>query len=359
MAKLDGYKGLVSWSGTAFEYFMPYLFSRSYPHTLYDQSLFFTKYSQKLHAKNNQIPWGISESAYAVKDSQLNYQYKAFGIPWLGLKRGLNDSLVVSPYASMLMIEFAPEEVYKNMKVLMKMGLFSTFGFYESIDFTKEHLGTNVNSEIVKTYMAHHQGMTLTAINNYINSSVIKRRFHADANIAAVEILLKERERMVASIKKDPSKKYRDKYKEEKSKYTTSISYNEYNKEITNLETTPKVIDMLTGNNSSLIVTSNGAQYFRFKDKIVNRQKLKSMESSYNYVYITDTMSNNTFVANNCYSLEDDSSKLKKTSFYASLDTVQYHCETNSLESTTSVFLMPEYNIEVQKVSIYNNSRRR
>ncbi|MBR1883661.1 MAG: hypothetical protein IJ809_01745 [Clostridia bacterium] len=359
MAKLDGYKGLVSWSGTAFEYFMPYLFSRSYPHTLYDQSLFFTKYSQKLHAKNNQIPWGISESAYAVKDSQLNYQYKAFGIPWLGLKRGLNDSLVVSPYASMLMIEFAPEEVYKNMKVLMKMGLFSTFGFYESIDFTKEHLGTNVNSEIVKTYMAHHQGMTLTAINNYINSSVIKRRFHADANIAAVEILLKERERMVASIKKDPSKKYRDKYKEEKSKYTTSISYNEYNKEITKLETTPKVIAMLTGNNSSLIVTSNGAQYFRFKDKIVNRQKLKSMESSYNYVYITDTMSNNTFVANNCYSLEDDSSKLKKTSFYASLDTVQYHCETNSLESTTSVFLMPEYNIEVQKVSIYNNSRRR
>lgn len=89
LVKVDGYKGLISWSGTAFEYFMPYLFDKSYEHTLIDQSLFFTMYSQIKYAKENNVPFGISESAYAVKDDMLNYQYKEFGIPWLGLKEDL------------------------------------------------------------------------------------------------------------------------------------------------------------------------------------------------------------------------------------------------------------------------------
>lgn len=357
LAKLDGYKGLVSWSGTAFEYFMPYLFTKSYPHTLSDQSLFFTKYSQKLHARRNNIPWGISESAYAVKDSQLNYQYKAFGIPWLGLKRGLDDSLVISPYASLMMMEYAPVEVYKNMKELKKIDTYGTFGFYESVDYTRQHLSENMEYEIVKTYMAHHQGMTLTAINNYLNAGIIKRRFHADANIAAVEILLKERERMEASIKKDPAKKYKDRYKTEKSKYTSSISYNEYNKEISNLDNIDMVIAMLTGNNSSLIITSNGGHYLKYKNKVVNRQRLKSIESSYNNIYITDTKNSNTFIANNAYDIKLDETKLQKCSFYSSLDSVQYYSQTSDIECTNTVFLMPEYNIEVQKIMLYNNSK--
>lgn len=357
LAKLDGYKGLVSWSGTAFEYFMPYLFIKSYPHTLSDQSLFFTKYSQKLFAKKNNIPWGVSESAFAVKDSQLNYQYKAFGIPWLGLKRGLGDELVISPYASLLMMEYAPVDVYKNVQTLKSMGTYSTFGFYESIDYTKEHLGKNEEYEIVKTYMAHHQGMILTAINNYLNSGIIKRRFHKNPNIAAVEILLKERERMVASIKKDPSKKYKDRYKEQESKYTTSISYNEYNKEISNLENIDLAIASLTGNNSSLILTADGGQYFRYKNKTVNRQRLKNTKSSYNYIYITDTRYGNTFIANNAYDIENDEAKVQKSSFYTSLDSVQYYVQTSEIECTTTVFLMPEYNVEVQKIMLYNNSK--
>ena len=129
LVKLDGYKGLVSWTGTAFEYFMPYIFLKSYPHTLIDQTLFFAKYSQIKYAQNNNVAWGISESGFAVKDNELNYQYQAFGIPWLGLKRGLNDYLVISPYSSLLMIEYAPDEVYRNMKRLKKLGMYSSYGF--------------------------------------------------------------------------------------------------------------------------------------------------------------------------------------------------------------------------------------
>ena len=137
LVKVDGYKGLISWTGTAFEYFMPYIFNKSYEHTLIDQSLFFCEYSQIKYAKENNVPWGISESAFARKDSDLNYQSHAFGIPWLGLKRGLNDYLIISPYSSLLMIEFDPERVYKNIKLLKKAGLYSSYGFYESIDYTK------------------------------------------------------------------------------------------------------------------------------------------------------------------------------------------------------------------------------
>ena len=156
MVDVDGYKGLMSWAGTSFEYFMPYLFMKSYEYTLIDQSMFFCEYSQIKYAKKYKVPFGISESAYAKRDTDLNYQYKSFGIPWLGLKRGLNSSLVVAPYASILMLEFAPKKVYDNLLKLKKLGLYSSFGFYESIDYTKEHLHDNADREIIRTYMAHH-----------------------------------------------------------------------------------------------------------------------------------------------------------------------------------------------------------
>ena len=208
LVKVDGYKGLTSWTGTAFEYFMPYIFNKSYEHTLIDQSLFFAEYSQIKYAKANNVPWGVSECAYAMKDNDLNYQYKAFGIPWLGLKRGLNDYLIISPYSSLLMIEYDPERVYKNIKKLKELGLYSSYGFYESIDYSKQHLSHNVTSEIAKTYMAHHQGMILASINNYINKGIIKNRFHRNPEIKACEILLKEREKMKAILNKKTNDNY-------------------------------------------------------------------------------------------------------------------------------------------------------
>ena len=202
LVKTDRRKGLISWSGTSFEYFMPNLFTKDYEYTLIDESLSFSMYSQMKYAKSsNDIPWGISESGFAIQDDNENYQYKAFGVPWLGLKRGLNDNMVVAPYASLMCLEYKPKVVYSNIKKLKKYKALSNYGFYEAIDFTKKHIGKNEKYALVKSYMAHHQGMILTAINNYINEDVVKSRFHNNPDISAAEILLKERVPLSIPIK--------------------------------------------------------------------------------------------------------------------------------------------------------------
>lgn len=359
LVKVDGYKGLLSWSGTAFEYFMPYLFNKSYEHTLIDQSLFFTLYSQIKYARQNNVPWGISESAYAVKDDMLNYQYKEFGIPWLGLKRGLNNYLVISPYASLLMIEYSPQKVYRNIKKLKKLGLYSSYGFYESIDYTKEHLDSSKQYDIAKTYMAHHQGMILTAINNYINDGIIQKRFHANPNIRACEILLKEREKMKAKIKKksnDMSNKFKQKNLE---KYTTHINCTCVDRNF--LEDKPDFkqnlnIAFLRGGSLSEILTSTGSSFIKYKDKIINKQRYTQMESTGDFIYLTDKTSGIKYSTMDGNILSQNNKNTTKLIWTSGLNRVENYIEDGNLETTTTEFISPEYSVEIKKVSIYNNS---
>ena len=362
LVKVDGYKGLISWSGTAFEYFMPYLFDKSYEHTLIDQSLFFTLYSQIKYAKENNVPWGISESAYAVKDDMLNYQYKEFGIPWLGLKRGLNNYLVVAPYASILMLEYSPQKVYKNIKKLKKLGMYSSYGFYESIDYTKEHLDDSKTSQIAKTYMAHHQGMILTAINNYLNNGIIQQRFHKNPNIRACEILLKERERMKAKIKKkisDNSNKFKQK---NTNKYTTHVTCN-YAERVYVDENSDFKQDLsvafLRGGNMSEIITNTGASFIKYKDKIINKQRYTELQSTGNFVYLTDKITGNKFSATDGNILSQNNKNSTKCVWTAGLNRVENYIEDGNLETTTTTFISPEYNVEIKKVSMYNNTNLR
>ena len=360
LVKVDGYKGLISWTGTAFEYFMPYIFNKSYEHTLIDQSLFFCEYSQIKYAKENNVPWGISESAFARKDSDLNYQYQAFGIPWLGLKRGLNDYLIISPYSSLLMIEFDPERVYKNIKLLKKAGLYSSYGFYESIDYTKQHLSDDVDSEVVKTYMAHHQGMILSAINNYINKGAIQRRFHNSPDIKATEILLKERERMKANIKKgikDAESQFKQKNIQ---KYTTYVGCDYSDRKTLDEDKSNNMsIAFLKGSQLSTMITSTGADYLRYKDKIVNRQRYTDVLNSGNYIYLTDTVTGESFDVTNCNLYSPNSKNINKCNFITNLNSVETYIEGENLEITTTIFLSPEYDIEIKRISVYNNSNVR
>ena len=357
LVKVDGYKGLMSWTGTAFEYFMPYIFNKSYEHTLIDQSLFFAKYSQIKYAKTNNVPWGISESAFAVKDNELNYQYKAFGIPWLGLKRGLNDSMVISPYSSILMIEYAPNDVFKNLEKLKEIGAYGPYGFYESIDYTKNHLDAKAKYEVVKTYMAHHQGMILSSINNYINDGIIKRRFHSNPDIRACELLLKERERMTAKIKKktsDISNKFIQKNIE---KYTIFISNKTSQKGKENDEDFD--IALLRGANLSSIITSNGATYLKYKDKIVNRQRYVDQDGTGNYVFLTDKTTNKSFSVSDCNINSKQNKYSNKCVFNSMLNATETYIENDELETTTTTFLSSEYNMQIMRISTYNNSNIR
>jgi len=187
---VDRYKGLVSWSGTMFEYLMPLLLMRGYKNTLLDETYSFVIRSQKKYGKERKMPWGSSESGFSSMDINLDYQYKAIGVPWLGLKRGLVEDAVTTPYATFLALMVKPLDAYRNIQFLRKEGLEGKYGFYEAGDYTPERLGQEQERIIIKSYMAHHQGMSLLAINNYLNQFIMQKRFSADPYVKAARLLL-------------------------------------------------------------------------------------------------------------------------------------------------------------------------
>jgi cyclic beta-1,2-glucan synthetase len=191
--QVDGSRALVSWTATMFEYLMPLLLMRSYPDTLLDQTYHAIVARQIEYGKERGVPWGVSESAYNARDLQLNYQYGPFGIPGLGLKRGLSDDLVVSPYSTALAALVEPRASLENLRRLAREGSLTGYGFYESIDYTKERLQSDQERALMKAFMAHHQGMILIALDNLLNDNVMQRRFHSEPLVQATELLLQER----------------------------------------------------------------------------------------------------------------------------------------------------------------------
>ncbi|MGE5461770.1 MAG: glucoamylase family protein, partial [Syntrophothermus sp.] len=169
LTEIHGKQTLLSWSGTMFEYLMPTLLIESYPDTLLDQSCRAAVEQQIAYASEKQIPWGISESSYYNFDAAQIYQYKAFGVPKLGYKRGLFDDLVVAPYASVLALPFAPREVLQDLGWFEKNKMWALYGLYESVDFTHERLKMGEEYAIIQSYMAHHQGMILLSLYNQLN----------------------------------------------------------------------------------------------------------------------------------------------------------------------------------------------
>ena len=208
VTSVSGLPTLLSWSGTAFEYLMPLLVMKSYPGTLLDQSCRMAVRRQAEYAAERGVPWGISECAYNLTDRHGNYQYKAFGVPGLGLKRGLADELVVAPYATALAAMVEPQLAARNLRRLSGEGRAGAYGCYDAIDYTHSPLGELGAGEgaipsdgsVVRTYMAHHQGMTLVALANVLLGDPMVRRFHADPRVQATELLLQERVPREAAI---------------------------------------------------------------------------------------------------------------------------------------------------------------
>ena len=184
---------LVSWNGSMFEYLMPSLFLRSDPATLLGESERSSVASQRRYASEHQVPWGISESGFASLGADGSWRYRAFGVPELGLRRGLAEDLVIAPYASALALAMEPVEAARNLRHLAETGAVGRFGFYEALDFTPERLREAGMPVIVQSFMAHHQGMTVAAIANALCDNVLVDWFHADARVRTVDLLLNER----------------------------------------------------------------------------------------------------------------------------------------------------------------------
>jgi cellobiose phosphorylase len=195
-------RALLSWSGSMFEYMMPVLVTKLFPHTLLAHTCETVIDCQIDYGQLRGVPWGFSEAAYALRDRAGNYQYKAFGTPGLGLKPGLAEELVVAPYATCLAAMLRPATAVQNLRKLERLGVAGRYGCYESVDYTPGD--SERGTEVVRTYMAHHVGMSLAALDNVVHGDILQQHFHADARIRAVEQLLQEQLPLPGPIRVTP-----------------------------------------------------------------------------------------------------------------------------------------------------------
>src|SRR5439155_10407337 len=190
---VDRGSALISWSGSMFEYLMPSLVMRAPGGSLLEQSARLVVRRQITYGAELGTPWGVSESAYNVRDLEFAYQYSNFGIPGLGLKRGLNEDAVIAPYATALAAMVDPAAAARNFAALALVGARGRYGWYEALDYTSKRLAVGEKVAVVRAYMAHHQGMTVLALANALHDGAMRTRFHAVPMIQATELLLQER----------------------------------------------------------------------------------------------------------------------------------------------------------------------
>ncbi len=278
---VNGIPCFVSWSGTMFEYLMPNLVLKEYEGSAYAQTSLAAVLQQMNYAKGAGIPWGISESQYYRFDLNSNYQYKAFGVPKIRLQPVRKDSLVVAPYATMLALDVVGEECIENLTRLKKLGAVGTFGFFESVDFNVPNSVELKPYCIVKSYMAHHQGMNLAAIDNYLNQGILRQRFHAEMMIKAAEVLLEEKRRSyLISIARQG--------------YTIKIGKSLFNEDhysnryINSIAVNPPIVDYLSNGKYSLLITSDGDGFSQYEDRMLYRWRPDIYANTGNYIYIKD-----------------------------------------------------------------------
>ena len=339
---LNGYSGLVSWSGTAFEYLMPNINIPKYEGSLLDESCKFMEMCQIEYAKKLNLPWGISEAAFNLKDLHSNYQYKAFGVPWLGLKRGLADEFVVSSYGSVLAINEKSKEVVKNLKLMEQYGAKDKYGFYESIDFTPQRVEKNERASIVKTYMAHHQGLILLSINNLFNNNILQKRFMKNPEIEAVSVLLQERKPEKYIVTKE------DKEKVEKLKYLDYEDYiiNTYQKVDERLIRS----NIISNENYTIGINQKGAGVSKYKDLYINRFKVTDDYMQGIYFYVKNIKTKDIWTTN--YPQND----LKKVNYETSFmpDKDETKIRYGNIKSKVTITVDSNEPVEIRRLSLEN-----
>ena len=258
MGKNGVYSGPVSYSGTMFEFFMPELFLMSERGSITYEGLKFCVHCQKLHGKEHDIPFGISESAYYAFDNTLNYQYKAHGVQRIGIKKGLDKELVVSPYSSYLAMTYDFDAFYNNLENLKKYGLQGNYGFYEAIDFTDTRC--KKGGSIIKSYMAHHVGMSIVALSNILQSNRIQKRFLKDNFMKSADELFEEKVISGAIIFDDITKK---------TTYNKPIENEDENIFIDTILPADVNMKLLCNGEYTLAVADNGASFAIYQGKDV------------------------------------------------------------------------------------------
>ena len=337
--------GLSSWSGTMFEYMMPSLTLKNYRNTLLDESYNTSIQLQKDYGNRHDVPWGISESGFFAFDNQLNYQYRAFGIPVLGFQRGLKDELVISPYSTFLALKFDHDGVLKNIQRLKDEGLEGEYGFYEAIDYTRNRLPSHLDKGIVKSYMSHHQGMIFAAINNFINEDILVDRFHRDPQMKCGEFLLQER------IPQGPiiSKKGEDLEEVPAVQNGKGGAFRRiyFKEDLSDIKA-----HLLSSGTYTTMINNRGEGFSKVDNIFINRWRRDHMSSPYGqFIYIKDIIDGDLWSATYAPTYrEADSYKVEFSTYKAN-----FTRSDGDIETDMDIFLLPEELGEIRRVRLINN----
>ncbi|MEW5938320.1 MAG: glucoamylase family protein, partial [Chloroflexota bacterium] len=343
ITQVNGMRVLLSWSGTMFEYLMPTLLSRHYPDTLLEQSCRAAVQRQISYAQSRQVPWGISESSFYFFDSNQAYQYRAFGVPGLGYKRGLGEDLVVAPYACMIALSFAPQEVLQNLERFKKINAVGMYGLYEAADFTVERLGAGQDCAVVRTYMAHHQGMILLSLCNYLREESMIRRFHADPRIETVKLLLQERNPTRAPLEHPRPKEIGVVHP---IHAPVSLGAWEANPNAPH----PQVCFLSNGDYSSL-VTATGSGFSRWREIDLTRWRADATLDEYgSWIYVKDCQTNRVWSATLQPTLAP--ADTQKVNFHP--HAVEFLRSDGDLSTRTEIIVAPDADAEIRRLTLAN-----
>ena len=338
---------LVSWSGSMFEYLMPLLVMHSPAGSLLEQTDRVVVARQQSYAGRLAIPWGMSESAYNSRDVELTYQYANFGIPGLGLKRGLADDRVVAPYATGLAAMVDPHAACVNYARLAGIGALGRYGFYEALDFTRARLPDGEPMAIIRSFMAHHQGMTIVALANTLHDGEMRARFHREPMIRASELLLQER--MPRDVVGHAARA------EEVKPISGAATEAPPVRRITLPSGDPPVTHLLSNGRYAVMLTDGGGGYSRWRDIALTRwQPDVTRDACGSFVFLRDTQSGQTWSAGT----QPVASFSENDAAVFGEDHAAFHRQDGTLTTTMEVLVSGESDGEVRRVSLSNRGRR-
>ena len=339
---------LISWSGSMFEYLMPPLVVRAPVGSLLEQTDRLVVRRQIEYGAKLGLPWGISESAYNARDLELTYQYSNFGVPGLGLKRGLGENRVIAPYATGLASMIDPSAAVTNFKRLATMGARGRYGYYEAVDFTPTRVPEGERFALVRAYMAHHQGMTIVAIANAVFDGAMRERFHAEPIIRATELLLQERvPREVASTRPWAA--------EVKSAARAIDTDTSVGRKIVSVHQSPPATHLLSNGSYAVMMTAAGSGYSRWGDHAITRwREDATRDDSGSYIFLRDTLSGAVWSGG----FQPTGAEPDEYAVDFNEDRVKIARRDGNLRTTLEVLVSAEDDAEVRRVSISNAGSR-
>ena len=339
---------LISWSGSMFEYLMPSLIMRAPAGSLLEQTNRLVVLRQAAYGRSLGLPWGISESAYNARDIELTYQYSNFGVPGLGLKRGLSENIVVAPYATGLAAMVDPRAAVLNFARLAALGARGRFGFYEALDFTRSRLPDGQDVAIVRCVMAHHQGMTIVAIANTLHDGAMRARFHREPMIQACELLLQERMPRDVAVAHPRAEEVRIAPADTSSE-TPAV------RRLTGPLAGAPVTHLLSNGRYAVMLTASGAGYSRWRDMAVTRWREDTTRDDWgSFIMLRDTQGSAIWSAGTLLgSVAPDVSEV-----IFSEDHAEFVRRDGTLTTVMDVLISSEDDGEVRRVSVTNSGRR-